>query len=203
MLHILGVSHLAQARKADVEETEAHKAFSRFLRQVIQDVHPAFIAEEQSEENLASQGKLSIPREVSGSEGIEHRFCDPNRAERQSMGYLGGQDILSRHKILLGQNLPFEECRLKAHAIEMAQHFRKREQFWLRGLIGCREQSAVFVCGDGHIESFTRLLQGEDIPYKVVGRSVGMTEAERDDARKIVQYLEAHPELRNPRSGDK
>jgi hypothetical protein len=202
MLHVLGVSHLAQARKPDVEETEAHKTFSRFLRQVIQDVHPSFIAEEQSEENLANQEKISIPKEISDSEGIEHRFCDPNRVERQSMGYLGGQDIMSRHKILLGQNLPFEEYHLKAHAIEMAQHFRKREQFWLRGLVGCREQNAVFICGDGHIESFTSLLQGEDIPHRVVGRSIGMTEAEREDARRIVQYLEAHPELRNPPSGD-
>ncbi len=119
------------------------------------------------------------------------------------MGYQRGQDILSRHKILLGQNLPSEECRLKAYAIEMAQHFRKREQFWLRGLVGCREQDAIFVCGDSHIESFTSLLQGEDIPHKVVGRNIGMTEAEREDARKIVQYLEAHAELRTPQSGEK
>jgi hypothetical protein len=203
MLHIFGVSHLAQARKADAEETEAHKAFSRFLKQVIQDLHPAFVAEEQSEENLADQGKISIPKEVSASEGIEHRFCDPNRAERQSMGYLSGHDILSRHKKLLGSNLPFEECRLKAYAIEMAQHFRKREQFWLRGLAGCREQDAVFVCGDGHIESFTSLLQDDDIAHKVVGRGIGLTEAERKDARRIVQYLEAHPELRNPQPGGK
>lgn len=203
MLHLLGASHFAQARKEGVEETEAQKAFSGFLKQIIQDVHPGFIAEEQSEENLANQEKISIPKEISDSEGIEHRFCDPNSAERRSIGYLRGEDILLRHKSLLGSNLPFEECRLKAHAIEMAQHFRKREQFWLRGLAGCREQNAVFVCGDGHIESFISVLQGEDIPYRVVGRSIGMTEAEREDARRIVQYLEAHPELRNPRSGDK
>jgi len=203
MLHILGASHLAQSRKEGVEETEAQRAFSSFLKQIIQDVHPTFIAEEQSEENLANQGKMSIPKEISDSGGIEHRFCDPNRAERQSIGYLSGQDILSRHKTLLGTNLPFEECRLKAHAIEMAQHFRKREQFWLRGLTGCREQNAVFVCGDSHIESFTSLLQAEDIPYRVVGRSIGMTDAEREDARRIVQYLEAHSELRNLRLGGK
>lgn len=64
--------------------------------------------------------------------------------------------------------------------------------------MGCREQNAIFVCGDGHIESFTSLLQGEDIPHRVEGRSIGMSEAEREDTRRIVQYLEAHPELGNP-----
>ena len=203
MLHLLGVSHFAQARKKEVEETEAQKAFSGFLKQIIQDVHPVFIAEEQSEENLANQGKISIPKEISDSEGIEHRLCDPNSAERRSMDYLRGEDILLRHKNLLGSNLPFEECSVKAYAIEMAYHFPKREQFWLRGLTGCREQNAVFVCGDSHIEPFTSLLQGKNIPHRVAGRSIGMTEAEREDARRIVQNLETHPELRNPLSGGK
>jgi hypothetical protein len=200
VLHLLGVSHFAQARKAGAERTEAQEAFSGFLRRIIQDVHPAFIAEEQSEENLANQEIVSIPKEISDSEGIEHRFCDPNIAERRSMGYLRGDEILALHKSMLGSNLPFDEYRLKAFAIELAQHFPKREQFWLRGLTGCRERNAIFVCGDSHIESFTSLLQGEEFPHEVMGRSIGMTEPEREDARKIFQYLGAHPELRHPRS---
>jgi hypothetical protein len=79
----------------------------------------------------------------------------------------------------------------------MAQHFPKREHFWLRGLAGCREQNAVFVCGDGHVESFTSLLKGEGIPHKVVARGIGMTADDHAKARRIVEYLEAHPELRN------
>jgi len=106
VLHLLGVSHFAQARKAGIEKTEPQKAFCSFLKQIIQDVHPIFLTEKQSEENLANQEIISIPKEISDSERIEHRFCDPNSAERRAMGYLGGADILSRNKSLLGSNLP-------------------------------------------------------------------------------------------------
>jgi hypothetical protein len=197
MLHLIGVSHLAQAYMDGVEKTDAQKAFLAFLKQVIQDVHPIFIAEEQSEENLAEQLIISIPKEIADSEGIEHRFCDPNNAERRSIGYLRGDEIMEWHKGHFGSNLSYEECRLKAYAIEMAHHFTKREKFWLRGLTGCREQNAVFICGDSHIESFTTLLQDENIPHRVAGRTIGMTEAERELARKIVEYLDVHPELRS------
>jgi hypothetical protein len=196
MLHIVGVSHSVQARKKEVEETEAQKAFSGFLKQIIQEVHPVFIAEEQSEENLAGQEKISIPKEIADSEGIEPRFCDPNKAERKSIGYLSGEDLLLR-KRLLGRNLPFQEAFLKAYSIEMAQYFPRREQFWLRGLAGCREHNAVFVCGDNHVESFTSLLKGEGIPHMVVARGIGMTADDHANARRIVEYLEAHPELIN------
>lgn len=199
MLHLLGVSHSVQTRKKD-EGTEAQKAFFRILNQIIRDVHPAFIAEEQSEENLVRKGKISIPKEVSDSEGIEFRFCDPNSEQRRSIGYLGGDELLLC-KSLLGRNLPFKECSVKARAIEMAQYFPKREQFWFRGLAGCREQDAVFVCGDAHIDSFTRLLKSEHVPHRVVERGIGMTEDDRAIDREIVQYLEDHPELRNSASG--
>jgi hypothetical protein len=197
MLHILGVSHFAQSRKASAEETEAQREFSRILKHIIRDVHPAFVAEEESEENLRNQEKMSIAKDISDSTGVEHRFCDPNQQQRRSIGYLASEAIMICHKSLLGRNLPFEEYRLKAHVIEMAQHFPKRERFWLQGLTGCREQDAVFICGESHIESFTNLLHNEDIPYRVVERAIGMTEAEREDASKIVQYLESHPELRS------
>src|SRR5580698_2350368 len=98
MLHLIGVSHLAQAYMDGVEKTDAQKAFLAFLKQVIQDVHPIFIAEEQSEENLAEQLIISIPKEIADSEGIEHRFCDPNNAERRSIGYLRGDEIMEWHK---------------------------------------------------------------------------------------------------------
>src|SRR6202023_2784502 len=110
---------------------------------IIQEIHPIFIAEEQSAENLAIQGNISIPKEISDSEGIEHRFCDPNRAERRSIGYVASDDILTRHKSLLGRNLPIEECFIKARAIEIAHCFPKRERYWLKGLTGCCEQNAV------------------------------------------------------------
>jgi hypothetical protein len=197
MLYIIGVSHSVQSRKPDLEKTDGQKAFANLLERTIGDVHPTLVAEEESEENLSKHEKMSIAQEVSHSTGIEHRFCDPSQVDRRAMGYLSQDDILSRHKYLLGSNLPFEEASLKASAIEMAQHFPKREQFWLDRLNGCREQDAIFICGDGHVESFTGLLKIKDIPYEIVERGFGMSEADHERVRKVVQYLEARPELRN------
>jgi len=197
MLHIIGVDHHVQSRKPGDKEPEAQRAFSRLLKQIIQDVHPTFIAEEESEYNLLKHEKISIVKEIADSERIEHRFCDPDEAQRKAIGYLRSDEILSRRRDLLGRNLRFEECSLMARAIEVGPHFRRREQFWLQGLNGCHAQNAVFICGDGHIESFTNLLEDEGIPHRVLERGVGMTEAEHERVRRIIRYLEAHPELRN------
>jgi hypothetical protein len=197
MLHIIGVAHRAQSRKPDAEETEAQQVFARLLKQIIQDVRPIFVAEEDSEEALANRREVSIAKELSDSARVEHRFCDPDRAQRKAIDYLTGEEILTRRRDLLGSNLRFEECSLRARAIEIEHYFPKRERFWLRGLNGCGEQNAVFICGDSHIESLTSLLKSEGSHYEIVARGIGMTEADHDYFRRIVEYLEAHPELRN------
>ena len=199
MLHIIGIDHGVQTRKADEEETEGQQAFSRLVKQSIQDVHPTFVAEEYSEEQLRNTEKISVAKQISDSAGIDHRFCDPNQAERKSIGYLRSDEILMRHKARLGFNLSLEQASLKASAIEVGQYFPRREQFWLQRLEGCREQDAVFICGDGHIESksLTTLLESEDIPYKILHRGIGLSEDEHERIQRVIEYLRAHPELKN------
>ena len=199
MLHIIGIDHGVQSRGADEGETEAQQTFSRLITQSIQDVHPIFVAEEDSEEHLLDTKKVSIAEQVAHSAGIDHRFCDPNRAERKSIGYLRSDEILMRHKARLGFNLSLEQASLKASAIEVGQYFPRREQFWLQRLEGCREEDAAFICGDGHIESgsFTTLLESERIPYKILHRGIGLSEDEHERIQRVIEYLRAHPELKN------
>lgn len=197
MLYIIGVSHFAQSRKPDLEKMEDQRTFTNLLERTIKEAHPSFVAEEDCAEALAFRKEISIAKEVSDAAGIEHRFCDPGQAQRQSMGYLRGGDILRRYKNRLGRSLSFDELRLKAYAIEMGHHFPKREQFWLRGLDGCRDRNAIFICGDSHIEGFTGLLNREGIEFRIVERAIGMTAAEHEGVRRIIEYLEAHPDLRN------
>jgi hypothetical protein len=199
MLHIIGIDHGVQTRKADEEETEAQQAFSRLLTQSIQDIHPTFIAEEESEQHLLDANKISIAERVAHSAGIKHRFCDPNQEERRSMGYIGTNDLLTWHKPRLGYNQSLQLANLKAMAIEVGQYFLRREQCWLRGLDGCREQDAVFICGDGHIESksFTTLLESEDIPYRILHRGIGLCKDEHERVQGAIEYLRAHPELKD------
>jgi hypothetical protein len=197
MLSIIGLSHFAQSRKPGSEKTEGQNAYTAVLDQLIKDVKPIFVAEEHSEEALGHRNEVSIAKELADASAIEHRFCDPTEAQRASMGYVQGGYIF-QHFVMDGNNqLSNEEARLKADAIEMGRYFAVREQFWLGGLSGCIEGNAIFVCGYGHIKSFTQLLDSKGIPNKVVASDVAVTEEERERIERNTQYLNEHPELRN------
>ena len=53
---------------------------------------------------------------------------------------------------------------------------------------------AIFICGDLHIESFGKILDAAQVPFKVVERGIRAT---AEDARfyMAVEYLAQHPEL--------
>jgi hypothetical protein len=203
MLHIIGVAHRAQARGPGVQGTDAQHAFTRCLDRTIQETQPAFVGEEDSEEALANRRETSIARQVSTARGIEHRFCDPTIAERQALDYKDGQTLELEIFMADTEGLPDDEIHLKGRAIELGRYFPIREKFWLDRLNGCRNQNAAFVCGDAHIETFTRLLEREGVPYRIVERGIGVTNEERGDFRRVVEYLGAHPELQNEDSARK
>ena len=135
MLSIIGVAHRAQARKLNSEVTESQRAFASCLRQILEQAKPKFVAEEHSIEALAELGEISIAKELADEQGIEHRFCDPTRTERLAVGYKDGQS-LQLEWFMRGEEsqLPPDELRLKAYAIEIARYFPIRERFWLERL---------------------------------------------------------------------
>jgi hypothetical protein len=195
MLSIIGVAHRAQARKRNSELTDAQRAFAFCLRRLLEQVKSKFIAEEHSTEALTELGEISIVKEIADEQGIEHRFCDPTRAERLAIGYKDGQSLqLSWFMGGEENELSPDELRLKAHATEIARYFPIRERFWLERLNGSRDSDAIFICGDGHIESFGKLLEGSRIPYRIVERGIGIT-AEDAWFERAKQYLSDHPEL--------
>jgi hypothetical protein len=196
MLHVIGLAHRAQAQKQQAQRTEAQKAFANCLRRTIENVRPAFIAEEDSEEALADRHEISIAKEIADENGIELRLCDPTREQRRAIGYMDGQaleiDIFMHDK----RGLASEEIRNKARAIEIGRFFPIRERFWLERLNGCRDRDAVFICGDGHIDTFGRLLDSNGVPYTIVERGIGLDE-EDEWFSAAVRYLKEHPELMN------
>jgi hypothetical protein len=194
MLHVIGLAHRAQAQKREAQLTEAQKAFVDCLRRTIENVRPAFIAEEDSEEALADRHEISIAKEIAGEKRIEHRFCDPTREQRRAIGYVDGQTLEIEIFMQDKRGLAREEIRNKARAIEIGRFFPIRERFWLERLNGCRDRHAVFICGDGHIDTFGRLLDSDGVPYKVVERGIGLNE-EDEWFGAAVRYLKEHPEL--------
>jgi hypothetical protein len=196
MLHIIGLAHRAQARRPGNQLTGAQQAFADCMRRTIEQVRPSFIAEENSEEALAEWHQVSIAKEIADEKGIEHRFCDPTREQRRAIGYVDGQALELQIFMHDATGLSNEEIRNRARAIEIGRYFPIRETFWLERLSGCRDHEAVFICGDGHIDSFRRLLETNGVAWGVVERGIGLNE-EDEWFDAAVRYLNDHPELMN------
>jgi hypothetical protein len=196
MLYIIGLAHRAQARPPEGQLSEAQQRFSDRLRRTVEEVRPVFIAEEDSGDALAERHQFSIAKAIADEKRIEHRFCDPTREERDAMGYKDGQTLELEIFMNNEENLSNDEILLKGRAIEIGRYFPIREQFWLNRLDGCRDRDAVFICGDGHVESFGKLLQANKVPLQVVERGIGLTP---EDAwfDRALHYLKEHPELAN------
>jgi hypothetical protein len=193
MLYVIGVAHRAQAKTPDSQATEAQESFEGCLRGIIDEVRPDFIGEEDNEEFLCNRGEVSITHKVAQEKGIKHRFCDPSTEERAKIGYQNFM-VISQRVWMKEPDLSNEELGIKSRAIEIAQYFPIREQFWLHRLEGCRDVHAIFVCGDIHIESFTKLLESDGISFKVVQRGIGVNE-EDQPYYLASQYLNEHAEL--------
>jgi hypothetical protein len=88
MLHIIGLNHCAQARTPGSELAEEQQVPSDCLIRTMEQVRPAFISEEDSEEARTKRGKVSVAKGIADEKGIDHRFCDPTDAQRQAIGYL-------------------------------------------------------------------------------------------------------------------
>ena len=178
----------------------AQQAFVDCLRLTIEQVRPILIAEEDSEERLIEQRRVSIAKEIADEKGIEHRFCDPTGEQRKAIGCVNGQELEREMLVHDDTNLSSEETRIKAHAIAEGRNLPLRERFWLERLDGCRGHNAVFICGDAHIDSFGRLLKGNGVPCGVVERGIGLNEEDKKTGwfdAAVRKYLNNHPELMN------
>ena len=143
MIYIIGTRHSLQVwtdlvRKggsldASLQEVEA---FENYLLNSAQSLKADIIAEEASDESVAAYtGGSSVPKDVAAQLGIEHLFCDPDTAQRQSIGKVGE----------------------KLHAA--------REAVWLARLEGCdpNNKSVIFVCGANHVNAFKDRLHSKQI----------------------------------------
>src|ERR1022692_3319712 len=196
MLYIITVCHDAQECPAKPGVSEAQSDLVRCLRRVIEEVKPVFIGEEHSCDALNSLGKTSIVKALAHEKKIEHRFCEPTSDERSERGIKDAGTVKCQAAL---QWAPRDMSDEEAEAVTIACFFPLREAHWLKKLDGCRDQNAIFVCGDLHIEcgSFTGLLEKERIPYKLVERGIGMSKELIASQSRPVRYLMEHPELRD------
>jgi hypothetical protein len=152
------------------------------------------IAEEDSDEALATRGKVSIAKQLADDRGIPHKFCDPTEQQRRDIGYRDGQSLELEIFMADTTGLSHDDIFRKARAIEICRYFPIRERFWLEQMNPAPNTAVVFICGDLHIESFGKILEAAGYPHRVFVRGIGLT---AEDARfdEALRYLREHPEV--------
>lgn len=169
---IVGTSHSIQngAHRAASEELKA------FLENLCRTYEIRDVAEEMNIEAL-SERKLSasVPMQLANSLRLEHRFCDPERAERVALGIFQENDIRAQ---------AFLSGWTKAEILSrLAESQTKRERYWLDELRALNQWPVLFVCGADHVASFCALLKQEAIAVHVAAKDWTPNSTVERDAR--------------------
>jgi hypothetical protein len=165
VIHIVGINHELQHTappwRAALEEVQrARREFQTYLCTLAGRLKPQVIAEEFSQQaldNLSKAHNLSVVstvKAVADTLGVEHRFCDPDDAERLRLGL---PDPYLDH---YGES-------------EKPRFDRIRECYWLSRLVEVSNRDVLFVCGAEHVQSFCELVKGTSIDANIVNEYFG------------------------------
>jgi hypothetical protein len=125
MIYLLGIDHQVQHQK----NTQISMAFAFYLSKKVKELDIKFIGEEWFMDLLKENSvTTTVPQGIANKYNIEHRFCDPDRMERQRIGWLSKED----------------------------DHLR--EKFWLNKISDKIYTNIIFICGTDHLKSFNKLL---------------------------------------------
>ena len=195
IFYLIGVEHSVQEFRTRI--TAGNLAFATCLEQAIRAFRPTLIAEEHSLEALRE--RYSIACATACKYDIKHAFCDPNKKQKQVLRY---RDIdYLKDKVRESDSLnalsPYE-IKVRAHAIQIAREFRKREEFWLDSIKTKDLRTTLFICGDAHVCGFRKLLLDRGIPSEVHSRGIGMNEELRRLMADAREFLRNNPDADVP-----
>jgi hypothetical protein len=187
MVYLIGVDHInAQRKKRGAELSDCQLKFRIAIEATIESLDPSLLAEEDHPDFLSGPDvppdniSDSILLEIAKVKGIEnrHRFVDPNDAERERIGY----------RQLNGP--PWDAVLNRAH--EIMHQFPIHEEFWLQKLQGSLDSNVLFVCGWGHIESFTAQLTTKGVGCYVWADKIGANTPDLKFDVKVRKYIKNH-----------
>lgn len=159
MILIVGVDHIIQHlnerdRTGWQSKREEVEHFKQFLKGTVIEYDVSLIAEEFSEEaKEKSHVDKTVPEEVAMNLGIQHRLCDPDTREREILG------IARRSRGL--------------EPSEQLKQFDMRETEWFRRTQNDLGKNIIFICGEIHVDSFSKLLQSHSVNVKIVSTGWG------------------------------
>jgi hypothetical protein len=163
-VHIIGTGHHYQfgAGATFGSSSCSHEdavAFQSFLISSAGAVNATAICEELSREALkAVDATVSVPETVAANLGLPHLFCDPDRAERRTLGIMDDNQVRVQAEF-------FERPKPTEAEIQerILQHYQLRESEWHRRIIDSGNTKILFICGSNHVDSFLALLQSNGI----------------------------------------
>ena len=136
-------------------------AFRKLVRSSAVSLGVNALAEELNEDGLKQFGvKRSVLQQEAALLDLQHCFCEPGLAERDSLGV---QDVnLLKSKAWLG-NWP--DAQLEQ---VIRNEFWKRETFWLERIEHFNCWPLLFVCGADHVGTFPALLRQHGVLVTVL-----------------------------------
>ncbi|MFA5894195.1 MAG: hypothetical protein WC851_00290 [Candidatus Shapirobacteria bacterium] len=140
MIYVIGVGHTIQHDSLHFFG-ETHEYIAK-LRQLVHDNNIQLIAEEYSNEAARmDQVTDSVTKIVADELGVPHRYCDPDSAERRSIGCHSSDD----------------------------DHLRLGN--WFDKIYDKAREQVIFVCGDSHKTDFASLIAGNGFEVMIVENS--------------------------------
>ena len=192
MFHLIGINHKVSYLESGLTPTADQVLFANCLKDAIAKVKPTLIAEEQNQEWL--KGRSSITVAMALASKVPVFLCDPGKCERRTMGYRDSYDLQSSLR-KASPSLLVSEIEIRAEAIEVAREYGKREEYWLKSMSGEDVTTAIFICGDAHIDGFRERLLDRGIRSEVIERELGMTDEQRKTFAKVKCILSRNPSI--------
>jgi predicted metal-binding protein len=155
VIYIIGVNHELQYFDGSTN------LLLNFLSEQVELLGAKLIAEELNQEAIDREQQTrqttleSTSRGAASKKGIDHRFCDPDSAERVVIGIPSPAQIRKSLGLRAGEN----EDRVEEEA---RRDFPLREKFWLDKISDKIHENIIFVCGSCHVDSFAALLEQRD-----------------------------------------
>lgn len=157
---LIGTSHEYQ-RPVPEHASQGPEPFRALVATTCQQQGVKAVAEEMSLDALERHGaRESVCKQVAGTLGIPHRYCDPSIEEQQALGVAEEGDIRMSGYFANRSREEIDAAVRTSDAI--------RERYWLEHLLNLDSWPVLFVCGANHTEPFRELLQAHGIEVRVL-----------------------------------
>lgn len=153
--YLIGTNH---AHQLEGQKDGDSASFAEYLAAFCSDNGIDLLAEELNEEAIAKwKAGGSVTKSVASKLSICHRFCDPDREDRQRLGVLTDQEAAK--KLGFGSALTLQQAALVE--AEVRKTWPARENFWLEALRQVTFTHCAFVLGAKHVVTFSGLLRAQ------------------------------------------